>query len=121
MKLWMGAEVDSEVTDELRIARSQLVPAINSLIADIDAQEADEWDVIAIIRNDSSFEERVRFSKKDGMDIRLGINIKDFLAAGDEGRKILLINMLIRSLSILKEKFPHIHTLNDIQEIVESV
>ncbi len=71
MRLWIGGELDNEVAEQFRIARSEVETAMNRLLSAIDGEEIDEWDVIAIIRNDSSFGERVRFSKRDGMDIRL--------------------------------------------------
>jgi hypothetical protein len=106
MKLWIGGELEASVADAFRTARISVETAINNLIEGIDASEANDWDVIAILRDDEVYGERVRFSKKDGMDLRLKIPFNDFLQASPDIQKTLIIDMLLRSLEIIGTKYP---------------
>jgi hypothetical protein len=106
MKLWIGGELEASVADAFRTARISVETAINNLIEGIDASEANDWDVIAILRDDEVYGERVRFSKKDGMDLRLKIPFNEFLQASPDIQKTLIIDMLLRSLEIIGTKYP---------------
>ncbi|WP_226662373.1 Imm44 family immunity protein [Microbulbifer aggregans] len=105
MKLWIGGEVDSDVFEAYRLALLSVEDFINPRITHIEANEANELDVIAIIRDDD-FKERIRFSKKNGMDLRLIIPYKEFLSANSHQQKELVVAMLERSIDIVTEKFP---------------
>jgi hypothetical protein len=106
MKLWIGGELEASVADAFRTARISVETAINNLIEGIDASEANDWDVIAILRDEEVYGERVRFSKKDGMDLRLKIPFNEFLQASPDIQKTLIIDMLLRSLEIIGTKYP---------------
>jgi hypothetical protein len=85
--------------------------SVNELIAEIDAHEANQWDVIAILRDDNSFPDRSRFSKRDGMDIRLAIPYKEFSGASPQMQQELILDMLLRSLEIIQKKLQAIHAI----------
>lgn len=121
MKLWIGGEVDREVAEDFRVVRSEVESAINTMIAAIDAGEINEWDVIAIIRNDLVFEERVRYSKKNGMDLRLKIPFQEFNGAKKSIQRDLVMEMLFRSLEILKTKYPKNGAIESVQTLVAGV
>jgi len=118
VKLWIGGELETAVGDEWRHARSAVESAVNVLISDIDALEANQWDVTAILRDDDVFSERVRFSKKNGMDIRLRITYEKFLVATPKVRHELIIDMLIRSLEIIQKKYPTIDAISKVKELM---
>ena len=63
------------------------------------------WDVIAILRDDDVFDKIYEYSKKTGeMDFRLKLNYAKFKNASPLEREKMIFEMLLRSLSILKEK-----------------
>lgn len=108
MKLWIGGEVEGAIADDWRHARSAVESSVNELIAEIGALEANQWDVIAILRDDNAFPERSRFSKRDGMDIRLAIPYKEFSGGSPQVQQELILDMLLRSLDIIQQKYPAI-------------
>ncbi|WP_019530022.1 hypothetical protein [Dasania marina] len=118
MKLWIGGELDHSVAEEFRIASIHTEDYINEKISGIDTGQANEWDVIAIIRDDNNFDERVRFNKKDGMDIRLNISYSKFRSSSRGEQIIFLLEMLIRSLDIIINKYPEIADLAKVRSIL---
>lgn len=111
MKLWIGGELDNSVAEDFRTTRLAVERVVNNLIAGIDASEANDWDVIAILRDDDNFNERIRFSMKAGMDLRLKIPFKEFLCASPNARKGFLVDILLRSLDIIESRYPNIDTI----------
>jgi hypothetical protein len=120
MKLWLGAEIDSEAYDQFRLVRNEIQKSINIEIENIDAEDANDWDVIAIIRNDDVYDERVRFSKKDGMDLRLKIPFTKFMQSEIDDQKKLIVEMLLRSLDIIQNKYPSIAVVENVKKLVET-
>lgn len=118
MKLWIGGEIEASVADQFRLARNEVENYINSKIKNIKAKEVNDWDVIAILRDDDQFEERIRFNKKDGMDIRLKIPFESFKVSDIKQQKVILLEMLNRSLSYIFKKYPNIEEINQVKEVV---
>ena len=106
MKLWIGGEIEADVEESFRHARRDVQAAINDIISEKVYQvDLGGWDCIAIIRNDDCFDEICKYSKKTKeMDLRLKLDYKNFKSSSELERKQMLFAMLIRSLSILKEK-----------------
>lgn len=106
MKLWIGAEMDSEVADLWRPARRAVESAINAQIGTQDYElPVDSWDCIGIIRDDQVFSERIAFSrKKRDMDFRLRIAHGLFMSASAIERERMIFDMLQRSLTLLRVK-----------------
>ena len=118
MKLWIGGEIEASVADQFRLARNEVEKYINSKIQNIEVKEVSDWDVIAILRDDDQFEERIRFNKKDGMDMRLKIPFESFKVSDFKQQKVLLLEMLNRSLNYISNKFPKIEEINQVKEAV---
>ena len=84
--------------------------------------ELNDWDVIVILRDDDNFEERTRYSKKKkDMDFRLKINHKDFAAANKGKQEAMIVELLLRSLELLKQKGLSENDINDLRADVCAV
>lgn len=118
MKLWIGGEIDSTAADDFRSARAAVEASINTLVSEIDAADANEWDVIAILRDDDLFQERIRFSKQGGMDLRLRISLREFLSGSPAARINLLVDMLLRSLDVIEKQYPEISNMERVRKLV---
>jgi hypothetical protein len=106
VKLWIGGEIQADIGDAFRDARSSVERAIN---AEIETKHYDiplsAWDVIAIIRDDTDFPEISKYSlKKNDMDFRLAIDHEAFKSGTRLEQQRLVYSMLLRSLSLLREK-----------------
>ncbi len=121
MKLWISGELDHTVAESYRLASIEIEDFVNAKISSLNANEANEWDVIAIVRDDDNFEERVRFSKRDGMDLRLVIPYKEFLTSTPTQQKLLIIVMLERSLELILNKYPKAFDSTMIQQVLNEV
>lgn len=106
MKLWVGGEVQSDVADSYRKARIAVERTVNSFLDQKKyAINLNEWDCIAIIKDDKEFEEIVKYSpKKKEMDFRLKIDYHEFKEASNQNREKLIFIMLQKSLELLKKK-----------------
>lgn len=106
MKLWIGAEIIADIVDEWRHARKAVESNINEVIEKKEyALPVDQWNCIAIIRNNEDFKERTLFfRKKKDMDFRLRIGHLEFKTASQISREQLIFQMLLRSLTILRAK-----------------
>jgi hypothetical protein len=106
MKLWIGGEIDKSIADCFRDARKSVERAINNVIANKVYDVAlDSLDCVAIIRGDQVFAERQLYSsKKRDMDFRLGLELTQFAAVSDTGRKALLFGLVMRAIELLKAK-----------------
>jgi hypothetical protein len=104
VKVWIGAELEADVADSFREARSKVEKTIN---ATLEGKQYDialnSWDCIAIIRDDKNFPEITKYSpKKREMDFRLKIDYKAFKEGNQLDREKLIFGMLRNSLSIIK-------------------
>lgn len=106
MKLWISGEVQSDVGNFFREASICVENTINDVISNKEYDiELNDWDCIAILRSDSSFEDITKYSKKKmEMDFRLQLNYVDFKKANKHERESMIFKMLQRSLTILKDK-----------------
>lgn len=106
MKLWISSETQSDVFELFRVASIKVEDCINDIISGNDYKLAlDGWDCIAILRDDSDFEEVVKYSpKKKDMDFRLIVDYQTFKNGTDLEREKAVFEMLLRSLSLLEEK-----------------
>jgi hypothetical protein len=123
MKLWIGGEISADIGDAFRETRKVVEEAINSVIeAATYRVKLNAWDCIAIIRDDDAFEEIFRYSKgKKDMDFRLRLDHGKFKAAGSLVRQAMLVEMLLSSLSILRERFLSEEGISDLIEDVQSL
>ncbi|WP_426687240.1 Imm44 family immunity protein [Rhodanobacter ginsengiterrae] len=106
MKLWIGAELEADVGDQFRNARKSVVDTINSYI---DSRNYDlgveNWDCIAIVRDDDCFPEKFVLNKKSGdMDFRIRIDYLKFKHGDSYEQKRLIFQMLEKSLLVLGGK-----------------
>jgi len=107
MEIWIGAEFEGDIDDQLMDAQNFVEDEINLCINgksyDI---ELDGWDCIAIVMGDDPFhDEVVKYSKKKrDMDFRLKINFDAFVKSDALGQQKLFFQMLQRSLDLLIEK-----------------
>jgi hypothetical protein len=106
MKLWVGAEIQADVADYFRNARITVERAINNSLNQKEyAINLNSWDCIAVIRDDSDFEDIIKYSpKKQEMDFRLKIDYQEFKMGSDQNREKLIFSMLQKSLELLREK-----------------
>jgi hypothetical protein len=106
MKLWIGGEIQTDIGNAFREARNKVEKTINSVIDNKDYDlEFNSWDVIVILRDDDNFKEITKYSKKKkDMDFRLRLNHKDFADATQGRQEAMIVELLLRSLKILKEK-----------------
>lgn len=106
MDLWISAEVESDVFDDFRLSNNALEDDLKPFFSNSSYDLAlDSLDCIAIIRNDSVFEEVKRYSpKKRDMDFRLAIDHAEFKSSTFEERKALIFEMILRALDILSTK-----------------
>lgn len=106
MKLWIGAETQADIVDEFRPIRNEIERRINTEIESVkDDIGVDGWKCIVVLRDDDNFEEIVKlFPKRRSMDFRLRIDYQSFRRAPNSERKRLLIQLLLRSLALLKDR-----------------
>ena len=120
MKLWMSAETQSDVGDDLRKVRTKIRDIINDKIQNIDyGIPLNGWDVIVILRDDERRKEIIKYSKKkEHMDFRLVMNYEQFIASNDHEKETMYFDLLLRSLMILNEKWI---TENGIDKLIQDV
>lgn len=106
MKLWIGAEMEADVADSFRQSRSRVEGNINRVIQQRHYDlPFSSWDCIAILRDDTHFEERTRYSpKRKDMDFRLRLDYKAFKAGTPSQQDAMIFDMLHRSLTLLAVK-----------------
>jgi hypothetical protein len=106
MKLWISGEIQADIVDAFCDALREVEEAVNAVIEKQDYHlPLEGWDCIAIIRDDSVFEELTRYSKKKkDMDFRLKVDYAAFKAADARCQRVMLCGMLMRSLELLKTK-----------------
>jgi hypothetical protein len=121
MKLWMSAEVDARIADELRPIRNAIEKHINKYLEETgyENEKLKDWDIIITLRNDDVFDEIINYRpKKKDTEFHLKIDYSTFKNATQEERANLILNVLIRSLNILEEK--GVENLGVIKEYIES-
>lgn len=106
MKVWISAEIESDIFEAFRISKNELKEKLVVFMSDKEYElDLDGLDCIAIIRDDDTFSEVQRYSKKNSdMDFRLLIDYQEFKGSTKEQRKQLLLGMLIRAVDILSTK-----------------
>lgn len=106
MKLWMSAEEMEECGKENLIIRNEIEPHINELIKDCTLGDYVEWTVITIILNENGpdYKEIVRRSLKNKeLEFRLKIDYYEFMKADFNGKKKLVLEVLLRSLDLMEK------------------
>lgn len=104
MKLWMSAEEMEECGEDNRAIRIEIEPRINELIKDCTLADYVEWALITIILNENGpdYKEIVRRSLKNKvLEFRLKIDYYEFMKAGFNGKKRLVLEVLLRSLDLM--------------------
>ena len=105
MVLWMSAEQMHECSDNMVIQR-EIEPRINELIKDCKLGDYREWAVITIILNENGpdYKEIVRRSiKNKELEFRLKIDYDTFMKADYNGKKKLVLEVLLRSLDLMEK------------------
>lgn len=106
MVLWMSAEQMEECRDANRSVRNEIEPRINELIKDCKLGDYREWAVITIILNENGpdYKEIVRRSiKNKELEFRLKIDYDAFMKADYNGKKKLVLEVLLRSLDLMEK------------------
>ena len=107
MKLWMSAEFEGGLGDQIRASRNFVEDEINKEIESKSyGVELKGWDcIIILMRDDPNFDEVIKYSKKkQDMDFRLKIDFDDFSKTTALGQQKLIYQMLDRSLDLLIEQ-----------------
>lgn len=107
MKLWMSAEIDQDVWEEYRVLMLDIVVRVNGLLAESTyGGNIDDWSVIPIISElQLWYREIARVSKKkQSAEFRLRIPHADFKQATPEGKRRLIVELLIRSLRMMSTR-----------------
>jgi hypothetical protein len=123
MKLWIGAETQADIIDKLRAARKEVETTINGVIENSSYDiELEKWMVIAVLRDDSVFNEIVKFSKaRRWMDFRLRLEYERFARTDDSGRIEMLCELLLRSLQLLTEKGANAQGVSNLTHDVQAI
>ena len=117
MILWMSVEGEAEIADLQRPIRNKIEKQINQWLEKYKYtnDNLNTWDVIIILRDDKNFDEITKYSKKKKeTDFRLVVDYNLFKTSNDNQRVNLILDMLIRSLEILKSK-----GVTDLQRVIE--
>ena len=104
MKLWMSAEEMEECGEDNSNIRRDIEPRINVLIKDCTLADYVEWAVITIILNENGpdYKEIVRRSLKNKeLEFRLKIDYYEFMKTDFNGKKKLVLEVLLRSLDLM--------------------
>lgn len=104
MKLWMSAEEMEECGEDNSNIRREIVPRINGLIKNCTLADYVEWAVITIILNENgpNYKEIVRRSLKNKeLEFRLKIDYYEFMKTDFNGKKKLVLEVLLRSLDLM--------------------
>ncbi|MDX2045472.1 MAG: Imm44 family immunity protein [Chitinophagaceae bacterium] len=103
MKIWIGGEVDSDISESFRIIRNKIESAINYIISDKHYGDGlVSWDIIIVIKkNDGKFSFKYNKRKKE-TDIRLPIKYDLFNNSTEKKRKEIVLISLLDCLEILK-------------------
>ena len=107
MKLWMSCEAMIELAESFRIVRGKLEKAINHDLENFMSESGfTKWAVIAIIRPDNhpDYQEVVKINRKSKViECRLKVDYRKYLEGDERERTILLAEMLLKSLSEMKQ------------------
>ena len=104
MKLWMSSEEMEECGEDNSNIRRDIEPRINVLIKDCTLADYVEWAVITIILNENGpdYKEIVRRSLKNKeLEFRLKIDYYEFMKTDFNGKKKLVLEVLLRSLDLM--------------------
>ena len=122
MKLWMSAEIQADVDSAYMKARNVIQTAVNRLLAAVSIPgKVDEWDFIAIIREEDSpdFDEVVKKSAQGReLEFRLRIPHADFLSASPEEQIGLIFKALSRSVDLMGQLGVSTDTQNALREVL---
>ena len=121
MILWMSSEAHISVAEELRLISNAIEKHINNYLKETgyENEKLKEWDIIITLRNDNIFDEIINYRpKKKDTEFHLKIDYNAFKNGTQEERANLILELLIRSLTILEEK--GIGNLEVVKEFIES-
>jgi hypothetical protein len=105
MKLWMSAEIQSDVADDYRSIRKPLEVAFNSRFGD-EEYGLDEFNYIAVIRaiESADFPEVCKFRQHEkSAEFRLRIPYTDFRQGDLLRKRVLVCDSLIRAIRMLSQ------------------
>ncbi len=118
----MSAEVWHEAAEPLRIAQNAIEPRVNGLLANHSLKsDAKEWVLITILApNDlPDYPEVHRYDgRRKTFDFRLRIPYREFLKADQEGQKGLILESLLRSVTLMMELGLYHSDAGDVQDVL---
>jgi len=128
MKLWMGAEIQSDLADGYRPARKQIESKINQVVASRDyGSRLMKWYFIAIIRKIDSpdYREIAKYIKsKKETEFRKRIDYLTFKAADAFDQRKLIFESLVKTVHLMPEigvpNFNHQQVLDDLLDLART-
>ena len=125
LKFWFSGEVQGDIYDEYRLARKEVVEALNAAFNARDIGiGVESWDLIPIIRAEDhpDYDEVRKYDRKDkSMEFRLKINHERFKAGSSLVRRRLIMESVIRSVKEADGLVPKTVNLDSIAEGVLGV
>jgi hypothetical protein len=103
MKLWLSAEVQHDVSEDLRQASLQIEPKVNAQLAADYGPAIEEWALISILRPriPEGWGEIWRYHRPRRVaEFRLIIDHKEFKGAGPQKQRTMLLASILRSLDL---------------------
>lgn len=115
MKLWMSGEIQDDISETYGKVSNRIEDVLNPVLQSHNYGDGLlEWDVIAIILDEPASKHYKEIKKYDrrkrSSEFRLAINHSSFKSADAKQQFGLVIDMLLRSLSILEDqKVPNLN------------
>lgn len=124
MVLWMSSEEMADLGDATSLIENEIEARINELIKDCKLGDYKKWCLIVMVLDDRGpdWNERVRRSLKDKiLEFRLKIDYDTYANSSFEGKKKLVIKLLLKSLDLMhKWKDIKKSEINTIKEIISN-
>jgi len=122
MRLWMSGEIQADVDSAYMKARNAIQYEVNRFLAAVSIPgKIDEWDFIAIIREEDS-PDYTEVAKKSAqgkeLEFRLKIRHAEFLAASPEERIGLIFKALSRSVDLMGQLGVSVETQNALRTVL---
>ena len=115
-RLWMSAEVVSEVREDLRKLFMAIEKDLNAYLDRIGYKNVlKKWRLVIILRDDDLSDEYVRKERGDDIiNFSLKIPYAAFRDGDEKQRKALIYDVILRSLDILEQrKIKHLEVIRD--------
>jgi hypothetical protein len=108
MEVWIGGEICPEIDDQFSAASEAVEEVVNAVIGETNYTiPLDDWDCIAIIRDDDDFRESTKFYRsQQRADVRLIVDHAAFSSASASNQARLIFKMVLRSLVFIETQLP---------------